>query len=170
MESKELKEFAGMYVIYKDGKVYSKHTNKFMKPKINQKGYIYFGLRKDGKQKSVFQHRLIAQSWIENKHNKEQINHINSNKKDNRLENLEWCTNGENQIHSYLNGKRAAYKDKFGKDHNQSKPVFIVKDVSIIDFENITRASEYLKCSIQAVSMAVRGINQTCKGYKCYYL
>lgn len=166
----ELQGFDNMYVLYINGDIYSKYSKRFIKPKTNHKGYIYFGLRKNGRQHSVFQHRLIAEHFIDNPYKKTQVNHINCIKSDNRVENLEWVTQSENQLHAYKNGKVAAYKNKFGKDHNQSKEIVIIKETSIINFENISRASDYLNCSVQAVSMVLRGINKTCKGFNCYYL
>lgn len=170
---KEVKGFDGLYMISNYGNLKSFHGGKetFLKPKKNLKGYVYFGLSLNKKDFSRFQHRLIAESFIDNPENKPQINHINGIKTDNRIENLEWVTNGENGKHAVRTGlRRPAYKDKYGKDHNQSKPIVLIKDCSIIEFENISRASEYIRCSIQAVSMALRGVNQKCKGYKCYYL
>ncbi len=169
MESKSIVEFDNMYIIEKNGNVFSKYTNRYIKPKVNHKGYLYFGLRKDGKQKSIFQHRLIANYWIPNPENKPQVNHINCDKKDNRVENLEWCTQSENQLHSYRNGRVAAYKNKFSKDHNTSKAIAIKKDNIVHTFESLTDASNYLSVSIQAISMCLRGINKTCKGFKVTY-
>ena len=62
-------------------------------------GYIRFTLSKCGKPKSVFAHRLVAVAFIENSDCKEQINHKNGVKDDNRAENLEWCTASENIRH-----------------------------------------------------------------------
>ena len=166
MESKLIDGFNNKYYIFNNGDVYSVYSKRFVKPKVNKKGYILFGLIENGKQRTVFQHRLIAKAWIPNPDNKPQINHINSDKKDNRIENLEWCTNGENQLHSYKNGKIAAYKNKFGKDHNQSKKILIYKDGGGFEFDSLTQASVYLGVSIQAVSMCLKGVNKTCKGYK----
>jgi hypothetical protein len=120
--------------------------------------------------KRYFVHRLVAEAFIPNPENKPQVNHINSNKRDNRIENLEWVNNSENQLHAYSNGKVGAYKGKFGKDHNQSKPVLCLKDVVVLEFENISRASEYLNVSVQAVSQAIRFSNRKCKGFNLMYL
>lgn len=81
------------------------------------KGYLDVSLTKNGKLKKYRSHRIIAMTFIPNPQNKPQINHKNKNKKDNRVENLEWCTNAENQTHSYMNGRIA----RTGPDANATK-------------------------------------------------
>ena len=70
-----------------------------IKPYLNE--YLYVQLSKNGSIKNKLVHRLVASALIENNENKEQINHINGNKEDNNINNLEWCTRSENMIHAY---------------------------------------------------------------------
>ena len=66
-------------------------------------GYQRIVLMKEAIKKRFMCHRLVAQEFIPNPENKPFINHINGNKSDNRVENLEWCTQSENELHSFRN-------------------------------------------------------------------
>lgn len=95
------KEFLeSRYIAYPDGRVYSKHFHKFLKPTYNHDGYIRFHIQviENGKSVSrlISAHRIIALLLIPNPENKPYINHKNGNKQDNRVENLEWITQKEN--------------------------------------------------------------------------
>jgi hypothetical protein len=71
---------------------------------LSPKGYYFVNITNGVRSRRIGIHRLVAQAFIPNPDDKPQVNHINSDKTDNRVENLEWCTNGENQIHAYKNG------------------------------------------------------------------
>ena len=82
-------------------KVYSNKHNKFRKLQTDKEWYLYLTLCKEWKQKSFFVHRLVLLSFIWENKEKNQANHKNWIKNDNRLENLEWCTASENQKHKF---------------------------------------------------------------------
>lgn len=72
---------------------------------ISDKGYKVVSLTKrDMPDKSIPVHRLVAMAFIPNPNNLPQVNHIDGNKENNNVENLEWCDNSYNQIHAYKHG------------------------------------------------------------------
>lgn len=94
--------------------------------KVDSRGYLHVTLSLNRREVTERVHRLIAQTFIPNPKEKPQVNHKNGVKRDNRAENLEWCTASENALHSFRVLGRVQNKPWRGvarKDHPQSKPV-----------------------------------------------
>ena len=107
--------FENLYEVSNFGKVRSvdriiidTHCARLFKGKLlkatksnGKQPYYYISLSKFGKVKKCFIHRLVAETFIENPFNKLQVNHIDGNPLNNRVDNLEWVTNAENTQHAY---------------------------------------------------------------------
>ena len=124
--------YEGLYQVSNLGGVKSldyKHTGKekIMKPFKNKKCYLYVYLYKNDERKIFRVHRLVAAAFIPNPENKPCIDHINTIRDDNRVDNLSWVTYKEN-TNNPISLKRLLDKSptvgKFGKDHFRARPVY----------------------------------------------
>jgi hypothetical protein len=113
---KDLPGYEGLYAATRGGRIWShprawgsdghfKHSGKFLKPKKNNRGYLYVSLRCGGKTRYVLVHRLVASAFIPNPSKHPVVNHKNFVTTDNEVENLEWCTYSENGKHAFNNGR-----------------------------------------------------------------
>ncbi len=93
--------YEGLYQVSDRGQVFSVRRKKLRKLNDTGRGYLQVALAKDGQRTHPLVHRLVAEAFIPNLENKPQINHINGDKTDNRVENLEWCTMSENLFHRH---------------------------------------------------------------------
>ena len=107
---KDIEGYEGLYQISNKGRVKSLKWGKerILRPGINGSGYYFIGLYNDGVSKQFQLHRLVAQAFIPNPENKPQVNHLDENKKNNCIENLEWATAKENLNYGTRN-ERAGY-------------------------------------------------------------
>ena len=126
--------------------------------KINENGYIRVYIYN----KTYALHRLIALAFIENTENKEQVNHIDGNKINNSVENLEWVTNTENQIHKF----------KIGLGNNFTRKIiqYDLEMNKIKDFISIVEASKELNIGKSNISGVLINSRKTAGGFIFKYL
>lgn len=88
------------YEIFEDGRIFSKKTNKFLKPQKKGRGYLGVFLRVDGQTLQRYVHRLVAEKYLPNPDNLPEVNHIDGDVTNNHVNNLEWCTRQGNVGHA----------------------------------------------------------------------
>lgn len=96
------------YYVTDDGRVYSDVSKKFLSPQLDKNGYEKVVMTStDGKRHRYSVHRLVMENFnpVENM-SQLQVNHKDGNKRNNNLDNLEWCTNYENTLHAIRTGLR----------------------------------------------------------------
>ena len=98
-----IKEYPN-YGVTKTGEIVSLVTGIVIKPRINKHGYKTVALRCDNKNSTKLVHQLVAKTYIPNPNGRKTINHIDGNKLNNNVDNLEWVSVRENTIHAYENG------------------------------------------------------------------
>lgn len=102
--------FEGLYMVSQLGGVYSTRSRRRLSP--TKTGYAIVTLYKDGKSTSRAVHRLVAEAFLPNPDNLQIVNHKDGNKQNNRLENLEWCTQKENVAHAIKMGVHGKIRRK----------------------------------------------------------
>lgn len=173
---RDIEGYEGKYQVSNTGRVRSLNYNgtgktKVLKPCISNMGYKLISLWKNGKGKSYLVHRLVAQAFLPNPNNYPMINHIDENKANNQVSNLEWCTNKYNINYGTRNERASnSMKGKYkGKNNPSAKPVlmFTLDGEFIRRFECVTDANEYLGKDRDNtnISMCARGKNKTAWGY-----
>lgn len=148
------------YIVYDDGRIYSKHYNKFLTPKINWDGYHRIQIWENQKCHMISWHRIIAQTFLENPNNYPVVNHKNGIKFDNRVENLEWCTQQQNIQHAWKTGLSKA-----------NAPVDMLNSdvVYIMTFKSIKEAGEYINRHPSGIIGCCKGRTKKCGNYKWRY-
>ena len=97
LDPKKLKDHPKFPIlVHECGLLISKKTMQPRKPNVRKDGYLQISMGRS----SFLIHRIVAEAWISNPDNKTKINHKNGIKTDNRVQNLEWCTQRENIAHA----------------------------------------------------------------------
>lgn len=142
---KEIKDYEGLYWVSNLGHIKNKH-NKILKPEYSNKDYACIQLRKDSRMKKYRVHRLVAEAFIPNPLGLPEINHVDENKHNNQVSNLEWCTHIQNM---------KSYTEKHPERNNNEKAVYCF-DLDEC-FKSITEAAIKTKVNRTSILKACRG-------------
>jgi len=131
--NKDIDQYEEFYSVSSRGSVYSKRRSKNLKLCKNKGGYRHVILVKGKVKTTTLVHRLVALAFIENPDNKPCVNHVDGNKTNNRVENLEWVTHSENTQHMFDTG---LYRHT--EEHKQKMRKFSEEeeDVMLLDLKN----------------------------------
>lgn len=169
---KDIKDYEGLYQVSNLGRVKRLahkrcDRNQMLKERIvktvipKKDWYPYLSLCKNGARKNHFIHRLVAEAFIPNTHNFPCINHIDGNKKNNAISNLEWCT--------FSHNNREACRLGLNKGTSKITLQFDKNGNFIKEWCSTRKAEQTLKISNGKVSWCCIGKRKTAGGYKWRY-
>ena len=154
--------YEGLYEIFPNGVIINSQTGWALQGNINSYGYRVVSLMKDGKKKDYKVHRLLAQAFIPNPNNYRCINHIDGNKLNNSLDNLEWCTHGQNTAHA---------RTTLNLDFSRKPVVQTTLDGNFVAVWNsATIAAHFIKGCPTLIAACCKGTTDSAYDSKWFYL
>lgn len=159
---KPISGYEGLYSINSSGVVFNHKSGYFKCGRIQHDGYFVVHLIKDRMEKVFYTHRLVASVFIDNPHNKPQVNHKDGDKLAPYWFNLEWCTHKENAMHSahVLGNKGAGEIRKIMRVGNGGESHI---------FNSIREAGRLSNVNFQGIQKVLAGKRVTSGGYKWQY-
>jgi hypothetical protein len=145
---------------------------KVLKQGLNKKGYPIVYLSKDGKQKTITVHRLVASAFINNPLSLPQVNHKDGCKTNNYVDNLEWCDNSYNQKHAWQNGLQPSYEESNGRGRPARAVVMLDLNTGEIlkTFETLASVKRETGINQFNVRSVCLGLRNHAGGYKWKFL
>lgn len=164
------------YLVYEDGRIWSSKTNKFLKPAYSKAGYASVELFNENGSRRFLVHRLVATAYIPNPNSFPQINHKDENPKNNRMNNLEWCTakynmnygEGAKTRHSKVDYTKLFYKKNAVKNGmKRAIPVAKIKNGQLVEsYESAKDASRKTGIPQSCILRVMHGERKTAGGYE----
>lgn len=160
---KDVIGFDGLYQVSSHGNIRNAKNKQCLKQSKQRNGYLYVTLRKNGNQYHSLMHRIVALSFIENETGHAEINHINEDKEDNRVSNLEWCDHRYN-INYGTGHLRSAQKQ--GRKVRQ-----LTLDGEIIkEYSSVREAARIMNRNHKDIYNVCNGYRKSSCGFKWEYV
>lgn len=160
----DIPNYEGEYQVSNYGRVKNLSKGRILKGHKTNRGYIQVELHG----KVLVVHRLVAQAFIPNPQDKPQVNHIDGNKTNNHINNLEWCTNGENQIHAYRLGLNKRSENAGRPKKKVCKIDFNTGEILEI-FDSVADAGRTIGIKASNIGEVCRGKRAKCGGFSWKY-
>jgi len=167
---KDIPEYDGLYMASNLGKIKSIRYREchILKPATHRCGYLWVILTKNKVRKTLFVHRLVCFTFIDNPENKETVNHKDGVRNNNNVCNLEWATASENIRHSFrCLDRNPSMRGKFGKLHHASIPVIQTskEGIFIKRWESLRQVQRELNYPHGNISLVCKGKKKSAFGY-----
>lgn len=153
LKTADIAGYEGLYTIREDGLVTTTETGNERRAKDDGHKYLRIGLNKDGVCTKHYMHRLLAEAFIDNPESKRTVNHIDGDKRNNSLDNLEWATYSENTQHAHDHGLTRAPRAHLKLNEADAR---MVKDLHDAGMTN-TLMAKLLDVSQVSISQIVTG-------------
>lgn len=148
-----------LYRISSTGRVKNRVSGRILKPSIDRHGYLQVVLCENGSRHTDRIHRLVAEAFINGYETGLQVNHIDGNKRNNLVDNLEWVTPSENTIHAYAHG--LAHKSYLaGK---QRKRIRAIETGDVFDSES--ECARIMGVNREGINACLNGRSRTYYGF-----
>lgn len=161
------------YMVSSTGRIlsYKRGDWRELQPYLGANGYLYVNLRIDMQTIRYYIHRLVAETYIPNPYDKRVVNHIDGDKLNNSVDNLEWVTDQENSIHAYRNGlsRMPSRECIFEANRRPVEAVCLATGERML-FHSQAEASEVLGIERSHLNMALRGRCPHARGYVFNYV
>ena len=152
----------GEYQVSDTGLVKTTKTGRILKPTVSSHGYERVCLFKMDRERRYRVHRLVAMAFIPNPDNLPQVNHIDGNKRNNHVSNLEWVTNEQNSHHARDHGLRTGH-EKFCESKRKRVIATNIETGERIVFDSILAAKK--RIGTNHISAVLKGQRKQTKGY-----